>query len=103
MAKPTRTDYRLSPAALRDLDAIWDYTAQRWSVAQAETYIRGLTADMDLLVQEPRLARESHLIRPPVRLYRSGSHLIVYRIATGWLEVLRIVHMRQNWVDALGD
>ena len=103
MAKATRTEYRLSPAALRDLDAIWDYTAQRWSVAQAETYIRGLTADMDLLVQEPRLARESHLIRPPVRLYRSGSHLIVYRTATSWLEILRIVHVRQNWVSILNE
>lgn len=103
MAKPTLTDYRLSPSALRDLDAIWDYTAQRWSVAQAETYIRGLTADMDLLVREPRLARESHYVRPPVRLYRSGSHLIVYRTATSWLEILRIVHVRQNWASILNE
>lgn len=56
---------------------------------------------MDLLVQNPKLARESHLIRPPVRLYRSGSPLILYRIAAGWLEVLRIVHVRQNWADLL--
>lgn len=103
MTKPKLTEFRLSPAALRDLDAIWDYTAQRWSVAQAETYIRGLTAEMDLLVREPKLARESHLIRPPVRLYRSGSHLIVYRTATSWLEVLRIVHVRQNWVSILNE
>jgi toxin ParE1/3/4 len=101
MPKPAVTEFRLNPAALRDLDAIWDYTAQNWSVAQAETYIRGLTADMDLLVHNPKLARESHLTRPPVRMYRSGSHLIVYRIAAGWLEVLRIVHVRQNWTDLL--
>ncbi|MCC5991851.1 MAG: hypothetical protein JJT99_04940 [Rhodobacteraceae bacterium] len=49
----------------------------------------------------PKEARESHLIRPPVRLYRSGSHLILYRIAAGWLAVLRIVHMRQNRADLL--
>ena len=101
MSQPRVAEYRLSPAALRDIDAIWNYTAQNWSVAQAETYIRGLTDDMDLLVQNPKLARESHLTHPPVRLYRSGSHLILYRIAAGWLEVLRIVHVRQNWADLL--
>lgn len=99
MSRPTVTEYRLTPAALRDLDAIWDHTARTWSVTQAETYIRKLTANMDLLVQNPKLAPESHQIHPPVRLYRSGSHLILYRIASGWLEVLRIVHARQNWVD----
>ena len=53
---------------------------------------------MDLLVQHPGERTE---IRPPVRLYRSGSHLIIYRIETGWLDVLRLVLARQNWVAYL--
>ena len=32
--------YQLSPRARRDLEGIWDYTAQRWGAAQAEAYIR---------------------------------------------------------------
>jgi len=103
MPEPKSVEYRLSPAALSDLDAIWDYTARTWSVNQAETYIRGLATDMDLLVQHPQLARERTEIRPPVRLYRSGSHLILYRIEAGWLDVLRIVHARQNWAAYLNE
>lgn len=103
MPEPTVVEYRLSPAALNDLDAIWDYTARTWSVGQAETYIRGLAVDMDLLVQHPGIARERTEIRPPVRLYRSGSHLIIYRIEEEWLQVLRIVHARQNWVAYLNE
>lgn len=103
MPKPTVAEYRLSPAALNDLDAIWEYSARTWSVGQAEAYIRGLTADMDLMVQHPGIARERTEIRPPVRLYRSGSHLIIYRIEAGWLDVLRIVHARQNWVAYLNE
>lgn len=103
MQEQTVVEYRLSPAALSDLDAIWDYTARTWSVSQAETYIRGLAADMHLLVQHPRIARVRLEIRPPVRLYRSGSHLIVYRIEPGWLDVLRIVHARQNWAAYLNE
>ncbi|SIS91321.1 type II toxin-antitoxin system RelE/ParE family toxin [Phaeovulum vinaykumarii] len=74
-----------------------------WSVTQAETYIRGLASDMDLLVRHPGIAREHSEIRPPVRLYRSGSHLIIYRIEADWLEVVRIVHARQNWAAYLNE
>lgn len=101
MPEPKIVEYRLSPAALSDLDAIWDYSARIWSVSLAETYICGLASDMDLLVQHPGIARERTEIRPPVRLYRSGLHLIIYRIEAGWLDVLRIVHARQSWADYL--
>ena len=103
MPEPKVVEYRLSHAALTDLDAIWDYTARTWSVSQSETYIRGLAADMDLLLQHPGIARERTELRPPVRLYRSGSHLIIYRIEAGWLDVLRIVHARQNWAAYLNE
>jgi toxin ParE1/3/4 len=36
-------DYRLTPAAERDLEGIWAYTCERWSVAQAERYTDELT------------------------------------------------------------
>ena len=103
MPEPKIVEYRLSPAALSDLDAIWDYSARIWSVSLAETYIRGLASDMDLLVQHPGVARERTEIRPPVRLYRSGLHLIIYRIEAEWLDVLRIVHARQNWAAYLNE
>ncbi len=35
--------FLLSPAAHADLAEIWDYTADRWGVEQAEHYIRELT------------------------------------------------------------
>ena len=69
---PPVTEYRLSPAALSDLDAIWDYTVRIWSVGQAETYILAIASDMSLLVRHPEIARERLEIRPPVRVYRSG-------------------------------
>ncbi len=100
---PPVTEYRLSPAALSDLDAIWDYTVRIWSVGQAETYILAIASDMSLLVRHPEIARERLEIRPPVRVYRSGSHLIIYRIEASWVSVLRIVHARQNWTAYLNE
>ena len=44
-------EYRLTPAAEHDLEAIWTYTAQQWGVMQADRYIDFLTAAFDVLSQ----------------------------------------------------
>ena len=36
------TGYLLSPAAQRDIDEIWEYTAERWNQLQAARYVRGI-------------------------------------------------------------
>nr|WP_229264226.1 type II toxin-antitoxin system RelE/ParE family toxin [Duganella sp. 1411] len=41
---PPVAEYRLTPAAERDLESIWIYTSQRWSIDQADRYIDMLTA-----------------------------------------------------------
>jgi toxin ParE1/3/4 len=102
MPAPGFSAYRLSPAALADLDAIWDHSARNWSVDQADSYIRNLAADMQLLAQNPEMARPRSEIHPPVRLYRSGAHLILYRINGAEIDILRITHSRQNWAALLG-
>jgi plasmid stabilization system protein ParE len=37
--------FALTPRAQRDLAEIWDYTAERWGLDQAETYTRQLWVD----------------------------------------------------------
>jgi toxin ParE1/3/4 len=36
-------EYRLSPAAERDLESIWTYTVRQWGVEQADHYTDFLT------------------------------------------------------------
>jgi toxin ParE1/3/4 len=89
--------YRLSPAARRDLDEIWDRTVRTWSLAQAETYLRGLGDTLDTICRHPEIARERREIDPPVRLHPYRAHLIIYRIGEDSLHVIRIVHGRRHW------
>ena len=91
-------DYRLTPAARADLEAIWRYTAERWSVAQAEAYLTGLKAMLDGLIVNPRIARERTELTPPVRIHPYGSHIIIYTIATDHLAVIRVRHAREDWL-----
>ena len=46
--------YILSPAAQDDLDGIWDFSARRWGVEQAEVYIRQLWHDIEIIARSGR-------------------------------------------------
>jgi toxin ParE1/3/4 len=89
--------YTLRPAAKSDLEAIWDYTAQTWSAAQAETYVRKLFNAFDLLVANPDIARERTEYSPPVHIYRAEQHVIIYHIVANTIEIIRVRHGREDW------
>ncbi|MBR2887204.1 MAG: type II toxin-antitoxin system RelE/ParE family toxin, partial [Bacteroidales bacterium] len=38
--------YRLSKAAVKDLDAIWHYTVKQWSKQQASIYYREIASEV---------------------------------------------------------
>lgn len=94
---------RLTPAALADLQAIWNFGAENWSTAQAESYARGLGQVFDLLCDQPMLARLREEFTPPLRLYRYQTHLIVYDLDQANLIILRVVHGRAHWAEYLAD
>lgn len=87
---------RLSPRARADLDAIWDYTAQRWDVAQAEDYLRLLGKTLNLLAASPELGMRIDDVHKGYRRFPAASHVIFYRIKPGLIEVTRILHKRMD-------
>lgn len=94
--------YRLAPAAEADLEGIWRYTAQTWSVTQADRYLDSIEKTFDTLLSMPEIARERTEFQPPVRVYPSGQHLIIYRIEPDYIAILRVLSGRQNWQALLG-
>lgn len=83
---------RLSPLAQADLDGIWEFTVTQWNEAQAESYILGLDASMKLVATNPRLGRAIDDIRPGYLKFPSASHILVYRLAPGAIEFIRILY-----------
>lgn len=86
-----------------DRDHIWDYTAERRSVAQAETYLMGLDRLLQLLADHPQIARERRDLVPPVRLHQYQSHLVIFTADDTTLMVIRVVHSRSNWQALLAE
>lgn len=94
---------KLTPKAEYDLESVWTYTATTWSVAQAESYIGDLSDTFDLIAHAPLIARERLEFTPPIRIHRHQSHLIIYRVVDDCLQIIRVLHMKQNWSVLLED
>lgn len=86
------TTYRLQPAAYRDMETIWSYTADRWGANQADHYIDGLDETFELLARQPGLGRQDNCLGPTIRLHRHARHVIVYRQAEEGILVIRVLH-----------
>jgi toxin ParE1/3/4 len=53
-------EFRLSPAAERDLEGIWKYTREAWGLKQAERYIDLLTTTFQALAASPCQRRHAN-------------------------------------------
>jgi len=89
----------LSPRAQRDLDEIWDYTAKRWSVDQAEIYTHQLWQDIAAIATQPTIGRACSEVRDGYYRYPSGSHLLFYRRIDGGVDIVRILHERMDFAQ----
>ena len=69
--------YVLSPRAQADLDDIWDYTADRWGLDQAETYTRDLWQRIEAVAARPAMGQECSDIRAGYYKISAGSHVLV--------------------------
>lgn len=87
-----------APLATRDIDGIWDYTADRWGVDQAEQYVGEIRDACNALLQNPDIGQDAGTVRTDYRKYRSGSHFIFYRrVSGGGIEIIRILHQRMDF------
>ena len=89
-------DYRLTPAAQRDLGSIWDFTCERWDARQAETYIVELREAVERIAVNPERGSSVDHIRPTYRRYAVGSHLIFYTVNEQYVAVIRFLHQRMD-------
>jgi toxin ParE1/3/4 len=90
------TPYGLSPQAQADIDAIWDYTADRWSEEQADRYIK-LQEAMERLARDPRRGRPCDQLRRGYRKYSVGSHVLFFRVVANRIEIIRVLHQQMDF------
>jgi toxin ParE1/3/4 len=88
-----RRSIELSPKALADLDAIWEYSVQNWGKTRSEAYIRGINAALELVAVNPHVERDAGSIRPGLLKYYVGF----FRLSDNHIVVSRILHARMDF------
>ena len=89
--------YVLSPRAQDDLSSIWDYTAERWGMQQADDYLRILRRAMETVADDPRKGHSCDEVREGYRKYRAGSHMLIYRKIKAGVDIVRVLHSRMDF------
>ncbi len=89
-------EYRLTPAAERDLEDIWQYTSDQWGTEQAHRYADKLIVALAELAETPKVAPTCDHIRSGYRRRRIEQHVIYFRITTYGIAVVRILHTRMD-------
>lgn len=97
------SDYILSPAAQADIDRIWDYTADNWSIEQADRYTEQLKRACASISIDGREGRKISEVRSGYRKLSAGSHFIIFRLVENTVDVVRILHQRMDIASHIED
>ncbi len=87
---------RISAKAQRDLEDIWTYSVSAFGESQTVAYVGQVRAALDLLLTNPRLARSADDVRPALRKFTVGSHVLYVRFDRTSLRLVRILHGRMD-------
>ena len=91
----------LHQAAISDLEEIWLYTLETWSVEQADRYHDLLFKEIEFLSRMPNSGKSISDLRVGYFSSKVKSHFIFYRFSSTELQVVRILHESMDIPDRL--
>lgn len=95
--------YVISKEAIADVDEIWRYTVENWSVEQANRYYDLIFDEIGYICKKPDSGKSIEDIRKGYRVSKVKSHLIFYKIVNDSVEIIRILHQRMDIESQLSD
>ena len=87
-------NFSISQEAYLDLEQIWFYTVDKWSVEQADRYYYLIMDEITYLAKHPQSGQDYSHVRKGYFRSQIKSHLIFYKVnrERGEIEVIRILH-----------
>ncbi len=86
----------IAPAAQNDLKDIYQYGLKQWGQAQSESYLSTIKNQIWLLTQQPLMGTERPELLPNIRRLAIESHTLFYRVTNNKIEIIRVLHGRQD-------
>ncbi|MEX2499757.1 MAG: type II toxin-antitoxin system RelE/ParE family toxin [Wenzhouxiangellaceae bacterium] len=89
-------EYRLSRRAAMDLEAIAEFTINRFGIGQARQYRDELKACFENLAENSAMGRRVEQLAKGLRRFEHGSHIVFYVPVDDGVLVVRVLHYRMD-------
>lgn len=94
--KSSKPGLVLAPVAQSDLKEIYRYTLENWGVQKAQNYLAHIKQPFKTLLENPNIGRERSELGQNVRAINCQKHMIFYRYLKAELQIIRVLHGRQD-------
>ena len=87
-------NFTIRKEAEKDLENIWLYTFENWSIEQAEKYLNLIFDEIDYLCLKPNSGLDYGNLRNGYWRSKVNSHFVFYKIneKQNEIEIIRILH-----------
>ncbi len=91
-------NYKISKLAESDLENIWLYTFEEWSLEQADYYYDLIMDEIEYIAENPKTGKDFNEVRKGYFRSRVKSHFIFYKInlKEEKVEIIRILHQQMD-------
>jgi len=91
-------NYKISKLAESDLENIWLYTFEEWSLEQADYYYDLIMDEIEYIAENPKTGKDFNVVRKGYFRSRVKSHFIFYKInlKEEKVEIIRILHQQMD-------
>jgi toxin ParE1/3/4 len=89
--------------AIEDLEEIWLYTFQTWSLEQADRYHGLIYKEIEFLSAKPEAGKDLQHVRKGYRSSKIKFYFIFYKYSTAEIEIVRILHEKMDIPNRLND
>lgn len=93
----TNKSYRLYPKAIEDLESIYLYSVREFGIKRTEDYIWAIDSSFQHLADDPLISRKCDYIRPGLRAFNVGSHIIFFKTTDYGIAVIRVLHQSMDF------
>ncbi len=96
--------YKLTNKAVEDLTHIWDYTFDKWSEKQADTYYEMLLENCQHIADDPNIGKNYEGIKDELFGLKTYRHIIFYRKSDdNPIEITRILHEQMDLKNRISE
>jgi len=85
--------YEISKKANEDINSIWLYTLENWSIEQADRYYNLIMDEIEFIAKNFELGNSIEYLRKDYRSTKVKSHILFYKkTKKDTIEIIRVLH-----------